>query len=304
MRNPARQRNLAIAWMLISLAFVGLGVWVHGRWGKPGQAAAGAIWTLAGFAAVTFFILAWIAQVETMRYRRLLRGADELARWRVSESEWRAFVALAERFNATVQPGVAGWTVEGKDDPGPGGVEVIFGRASVAVGDDFETLPERGSIEVWGPAWVEGPPAFLEFGMRMPAADDTTTTRAIRVPVAAGAEAEARAVMNYYQRRGRAPVTGKPLVSSLPAGPARPRRGTNWRLRRDIGALMAVVGALAFAVAWTWLEESKQSRDGTFQAWVMTGLIAGVMMVPAGLLIAVVCHLRARRAAATRDGTD
>lgn len=128
MRNPPGKRNWALAWMLVCIGIVILVIPIGGWWGKAGEIVQGIVWTLAGFAALTFFMLAWVAQVEAIRYRRLLRGMDELTRWRVSEGEWRAFVALDARLGGSLEPGAPA---------GCGGIEVVVGKRSVLVGDDF-----------------------------------------------------------------------------------------------------------------------------------------------------------------------
>jgi hypothetical protein len=130
-------------------------------------------------------------------YQRLTRGEDVIARWHVDEAQWRAFVALIDALSREQRevfklgPGLAN----------SGGVEVIVGKAALLVGNEFQSLEPDDRFVVNGAYLIEAAPVCLEFGLRMFDGESMSwLTRALRVPVARGAESDARRVVAHFAR--------------------------------------------------------------------------------------------------------
>lgn len=120
-----------------------------------------------------------------------------LARWTVDAGRWQAFIQLNERLNA--QP-YSGYFLPNKNLEVRGGVEVVVGESAVLIGDEIHSL--QGAIQV---SESEGPPPTLLFEWAtIPAADTGPSyTQVARVPIGAGAEADAARVLAHYAQIGR-----------------------------------------------------------------------------------------------------
>jgi hypothetical protein len=140
------------------------------------------------------------AQLEVVRYNRLMRGEDLLVRWLIEPDLWRDFLKLNEQLNT--RPGNLNCTISDttNDTLRNEGIPVMIGKVSLMIAGDFQSLPVNGFTRVDGVGWFEGSPPYLEF--LLSARGKTATYRwAMRTPVPAGAEADARIVHDYYQSR-------------------------------------------------------------------------------------------------------
>jgi hypothetical protein len=188
MGRPQRARNWALLLSFIGVACI-VAAFVLDRfkppgWVQPVLGAGGINLTIIGSAFAAFGAL------DTRRLRRLREGVDVLARWTVKPKQWQAFLELNERLNAI--KGNRLCVVDARLDPHSDGVEVIAGKNAILIGNDFHALPLRGILFISGPFWHDGPPACMEFILT--STGRNSSTWALRVPIAAGAEIAARIV--------------------------------------------------------------------------------------------------------------
>jgi hypothetical protein len=197
MRNPHRKRNIAVGTTLFSLLMLAVAVQFH-------NPETNTLFTIVGIVGFTCAILGIAfsinAQFETVRYNRLMRGEDVLVRWLVDPHRWRDFLKLNEHLNS--QPGNLNCPITdaNKGELRSEGIKVVICKAALMIDDDFHSLPVNGFTTINGPWWFEGPPPYLEF--RLSSRSKSTTFHwALRIPVPAGAEGDARLVYDYYQSR-------------------------------------------------------------------------------------------------------
>jgi hypothetical protein len=128
--------------------------------------------------------------------REFRNQPGNLARWTVDAERWQAFMQLNERLNA--EP-YSGYFLPNKNIEPFGGVEVVVGASAVLIGDEIHSLD--GALYV---RETEGPPPTLLFEWATIPASDTGNSynQVARVPIGAGAEADAARVLAYYARVG------------------------------------------------------------------------------------------------------
>lgn len=265
MRSPSRTRNIAIIVTLTGAAMIGaLAVGVVAP--KSGGAA---LLAVVGFPAVLFGLCYVVyGQVELGRYRRFKSGRDAIARWTIEPEAWRAFVEFNDLQNARDAEYV--FTLDAKHRARATPTEIVIGAEGLMIDDDFHSLPAAGMVQISGPFGVEGPPYCLDWRFFAMGGETTSSsTWALRVPVAPGHEGDARAVYEHCRVRGPAftPVS---------------RRGA--LLRRNIALAVAVLGAAGGVVSF--LLRNEVTSNGAKDA-VLIGMIAGVMLTLGGLIVAV-----------------
>jgi hypothetical protein len=130
---------------------------------------------------------------------RLLAGKDLLAGWTVDPQRWNAFLSLNARLNRD-RPYIPYFVPIPLQKPHPNGVPITFINDGVLIGDDFNPLYNKGFGLDYGPFWIEGPPASLEFQLPLPTGEPNDDSRiALRIPTAAGNEAAGVEVFNAYK---------------------------------------------------------------------------------------------------------
>jgi hypothetical protein len=197
MRNPRRKRNIGVASTLLgAIAFLAALIFYDSQ--------TIGLLPVAGMVGLTVAIIGIAysinAQLEVVRYNRLVRGEDVLVRWLIEPDRWRDFLKLNEQLNA--QPGNLNCNIADSKNGAVRneGIPVVIGKVSLMVDDDFHSLPVNGITTINGPWWFEGPPPYMEF--RLSARGKSTTYNwAVRIPVPAGAEGDARMVYDYYHSR-------------------------------------------------------------------------------------------------------
>jgi hypothetical protein len=197
MRNPQKKRNISLVFTLICLLLLAVAITFH-------SPETNTLFTIVGVVGFSFGIMGIAytinAQFETVRYHKLLRGEDVLVRWVVEPDRWCDFLKLNDQLNA--QPGNLNYpfTDSRNGELRNEGIRVVIGKAALMIDDDFHSLPVRGFTTINGPWWFEGPPPYLEFRMSS-RGKSTTFYWAVRIPVPAGGEGEARMVYDHYQSR-------------------------------------------------------------------------------------------------------
>ncbi|MGA9582075.1 MAG: hypothetical protein WBR13_08920 [Allosphingosinicella sp.] len=211
MRDPARK---ALYCFLLVAASAGL-IW----FGAVRQETVASHWTgvvpvLLGLALLPFPLYILVEALFAVRGRaKLLAGIGVIARWRVSPVEWEVFRGLDGRRIAKDISLANDFWIRKAALEAP--VEVIVGEKSALVDGSYHSLKPGGLPDLRGVRWIEGPPACLEFATRYPRSRhsppvDTT----VRIPVAAGARAEAVRVLDHFERLLRPPARRKPAGAS------------------------------------------------------------------------------------------
>jgi hypothetical protein len=235
MRNPDRKAVYCFLALLMSGGLIRFGAVRLERFEEdlPG---AGAI--ALGCAIVPFALYTLIEALFAIRGRALLLlGRDVIARWRVHPAEWNSFRALdSRRSGEDVSLGNDLWIRR----PAPAGpVEVIVGARSALVDGSYHSLKPGGLPELRGVSWLEGPPACLEFELRYPRGrHGPPVPTTLRIPVPAGARAEASRVFEHFDRATRP----RPAV----ALPDRPRRYRAFWVIVPAAAAAGGIGYVAF----------------------------------------------------------
>lgn len=166
MRRPRRVRNICLGGMAFVVALT-LDKYFPARWLQP----------VLGIGGLNFAFIALAyglyAALQTRRCDRLLQGVDVLARWTVDPQRWQAFLEMNDKWN-TIK-GNYYCSVRARLDPNADGVDVIFGKKSLLIGDDFHALPARGISTLSWPFRLEGPPPCIEFFSTTSTKSGTTT---------------------------------------------------------------------------------------------------------------------------------
>jgi hypothetical protein len=207
-RNPRRIRNISAVVTLAGFAWLG-GVLALCNYLPPSTEMT-AVKVIAIFVACVGSTVGMLgagsmldAFVQTRRYERFIKGEDEIGRWTVDPAGWGAFFdfnAAMSKYDDESHRAVSA-------NPSETGVEVVFSREAFMVGGDFHSLPRSGFVKISCPDWVDvsGPAAewlagVLEFPC-MAMTPRAFTRWTLRVPVAVGAEEQARAVYEHFVAR-------------------------------------------------------------------------------------------------------
>lgn len=183
MNRPVRSRNLALVLALTGLSglFVALSGIAPDALGPVGFFAVGMIATPVGA------ILALMGYAEVRAMRRLARGEDRVAGWRVTPEEWIAFVALNAKWEQ--EKGVFPNSLDLRQAPRAEGVEIVATPYSVRVGEEFHDLGSSFST-IHGVRWLATEPAALEL-LGWVRTKSSSYPRALRIPVSAAEPKEA-----------------------------------------------------------------------------------------------------------------
>lgn len=198
MRDPGRQKGLALAVMLAGLAAIGGAVVLINTADWPWTIAlllvAGVLATVGGFGGLMVF---WS---HPRLHRDLRAGRGILARWEVGAERWAQFRALEERLRAAGTAPRNELVLPPADPPMP--LTVTVGPEAVLVGDDFHAL-EGGLPAIVRAETIFGPPLCIEIGIYYPPGGDSEDAfeNVLRFPVGAGADAAAAKVLAHYRAR-------------------------------------------------------------------------------------------------------
>ncbi len=130
---------------------------------------------------------------------RMRRGEDVISRWTVKPDSFAKFRDI-ERARKTRRNN---WRVPGKDRPE--GLEVIFTRQSVLVGDTWFRLAAKGTTRFANARIENDAVPSIEFAMRLTIAGAGSLHQTarykghLRVPIADGAAVEAARVVEYFR---------------------------------------------------------------------------------------------------------
>lgn len=199
-RNPGR--NAAISGVITGISFVlvvvgAMNMRATGRSGSP-LLALGLFPALLG----PIFFIYYLSKIRV--FRDLRSGRSAIARWTVPADKFCQFCEEEQRVPA-------GSIMTNFYQPPrvipPGGVEVIFGRDGVLIGDGYFPLSTTGGRRVESVKAIASDPPTIEFGTVLITAVRTSsaTTRKtrisekLRVPVAPDTLPQADEVVRFYQ---------------------------------------------------------------------------------------------------------
>jgi hypothetical protein len=193
-RRPTYKRVLAGGFALLCISGVAAGMWAHQTDNRKWFYAAGGV----PLALLTLRYALGEPRDPEPALREFRNQPGNLARWTVDAERWQAFMQLNERLNA--QPYSGHFLPNRSIDP-HGGVEVVVGESAVLIGDEIHSLD--GALYA---RETDGPPPTLLFEWATIPAPETGSsyTPVARVPVGAGAQADAARVLAHYARIGRA----------------------------------------------------------------------------------------------------
>ena len=204
MQNPPTTVLLFFVLTVASAAVVAWGIYAMPE-DQNAPSAAGA--AVGGGAAIGIISLGML-YLTVRGWRKALalaRGEDVLARWVVSPDDYAAFVTNDAARNALGPEYVNDWKPP-RDAP-PGGLEVVFGKDIVSVGDRAFGLVNTGMFTFQGVQMLPENPLAIEFGTRSTtlshggsATRVDVNTGVLRIPVGRLARADAVRVLDFYKR--------------------------------------------------------------------------------------------------------
>lgn len=202
-RLPRRMVWFFLALAVLSSAGVAWGIHVYQTVGET--TAAGVAIGLGGPVAVISIGMLVLALNNLRFTNALLRGENVIARWVVSPDDYAAFAANNAARNALGPAYKNDWKLP-KTIP-PQGLEVVFGRDIVMVGDRFFSLVNTGMFTFRGVQMLPENPLSIEFGTRsaLPSHGAAgvrvdVSTGVLRIPVGRLARADAVRVLDHYKR--------------------------------------------------------------------------------------------------------
>lgn len=257
MRNPTKRRTASTVVAAIGAVALATTIVVN-RGRSPIDGAWFAIVIASSF-VILFAIVGIITYHVHVRWiARLNRGHRRLAQWTLSAAEWEQFRTNDKAWRDTGRPN----SLKLRKDGTASNVAVIIAQDALMVDDDFYHL---GTLR--GLQWIPETPPSLEYNM-VTVTKNGSVKWNIRLPVAAGADAQARAVWDYVHR----PVSFD-VARSI-------RR---FRYSRVAGLVVAALSGFALIYTRAYYVNEVASH----QLWYFVG---GAVGLPVGLLVAAVCH--------------
>ena len=286
-RNPPRQVRICLALLAASaIAFVS---------GLLGVSSAGAE-TVSGIAialgllgSIVFFLMllnfVWGVRV----FNAIRRGENMVARWTVPADEFDRFRANEAGHAAIGHPN----DYKPPRRTPPGGIEVIFAKDGMIIGDTYFGLATTGLSHIRQAGIVPGDPLCLGFQTAMTtgraASSGTpsfsTVLGLLRIPVANAAHPEAKAVLDHYI----AALAGQVIV-----------RPDFWPRRIRWGLWAAVISAIAAGAGF-----GLEALDADLGILPLILAVSGTVTAIGGLLLAFLAWIFGERQRRGRrsDGT-
>jgi hypothetical protein len=271
MRNARRRRGISLSIVFVAVVTLAVTIATHEKGSGPG------VWfgvLLVALFTSIFSIVALLTFHFHVRWQQKLeRGERLLAKWTVTPAEWAGY---RENEKARLEAGRQN-SVKVRSASEDTGIAVLVAEDSLMVDDDFFKL-----VEILGLQYLPETPPVLEYNM-VTRGKGSAVRWNIRFPVAAGAEAGARAVWDYVYR-------AKPKRDSARAI----RRFRIWRpLGLAIGIICLPMSVYGFM----------QRGQIQTQPHILWYLIAGFMGTPFGLTVGVMSHFMLKREVRAATGS-
>lgn len=239
-----------------------------------GETLAGILLLVVGFAIAPIAGFLFIGYcVSGLRKEAVEQGKNEIARWKLTATEWAAFREQEERWKA------AGRAINLLHAGPYRDGEVIFATKAVIADGDFHELTPGGLIDLREVAYLQGSPSSLEFSMRAQKPRGASGTGfgynylTLRVPVSPGDTREAMKVLAHYKARTK-------------RGVAIAMRDPSLTIRVCLGA------AVVCAIAAIWGFSNTETRD--YGDGPLIAAVVGVIAGGAALLLAGIAAYRVR----------
>lgn len=225
---------------------------------------------VAPIAAVWFVSSA----VSGARKEALEQGRNEIARWKLTPAEWKAFRDQEARMLAAGR-GVNLLSIDESYRDG----EVIFATRGVIADGHYHDLTPGGFMDLTGVEYVQGSPTCLEFSMRAAKGRGASGTGfgfnyfQLRIPVAPGHTREAMRVLQHYT--------------------ARTKRGVAIAMRKPrltIGICLGLAAVCALAALWGFANRETYAYGEA----PLVAAVVGVILGAGALLLAAVVAYRVR----------
>ncbi|MFT3810952.1 MAG: hypothetical protein QM698_13615 [Micropepsaceae bacterium] len=287
MKNPRFWRDLFIMLAIAGSAAIAIAIAMDDA-GEDSSLQIGLM--IGGMMVAPISAIAGIYLYASVRsFERLDRGENLLGRWDIQPEIWRRFAELDRGLTAALQPE---WRNNPIDVPATidAPVEIVVSTEALRVGDAYFGA---GKADLRLARFLDGSPQAIElFYYYPPTAKTSARHFCMRFPVAPEAEAQGRAVVDWYA----VPVPLGPVARILSA-PAR-AADRNPRKARNIALVVAAIGAAlgGFLIANAdkpWVKDAMNSDDAG-AVLVILPAVAGPIVAIAALILALVWHLRAR----------
>lgn len=201
-RLPQRIVWFFLVLAVLSSASLAWGIYVFQTVGET--TAAGVAIGLGGLVGVLSLGMLVLALNNLRFTNAVLRGENVIARWTVSPDDYAAFANNNAARNALGPAYRNDWTLP-RTVPSQG-LEVVFGKDIVMVGDRFFSLVNASMFTFRGVQMLPETPPSIEFGTRsaLPSHGAAgvridVSTGVLRIPVARPARADAVRVLDHYK---------------------------------------------------------------------------------------------------------
>lgn len=268
-RRPDRNVRICLALLVASLIALVSGILVMRSAGAETTASATAI--ALGLLGTVIFSLMLANFVWGMRvFAAIRRGENVIARWIVPADAFDRFREQEAEHSAAGHPN----DYKPPNHTPPEGVEVVFGKDGMIIGDTFYGLATTGLAHIRQVGIVPGDPLCIGFQTALTTgrvqssgvARFDTALGLLRIPVAKASQQEAKAVLDHYT----AALAGQVIV-----------KPDFWRRRIRWGLRAAVVAA--FASATGFLLEAIEADLGVLPLILA---VSGAITVIGGLILA------------------
>ena len=212
------------------------------------------------------------------------RGEGVLARWTVSPDDYKTFVANDAARNALGPEYQNDWTPP--EESPPGGLEVVFGKDIVRVGDRHFGLVNTGMFVFEGVQILPENPLAIEFGTRATSLSKgassvhvNVVTGLLRIPIGRLARADAARVLDHYKRVDSHEIVVNPGF---------------YKGRMRFGLIAAPVCFVAAALGYL-MQEAGIATIEVNLVLMIGGIIAGLGALVLALIAAWLSHLQYAR---------
>jgi len=277
-RDPRRQVRICLALLAVSVVALVSGIVAMSTAG--GETAVSGIAIALGLLGSVIFFFMLLNFVWGVRvFDAIKRGENMIGRWTVPADEFDRFRANEAGHAADGHPN----DYKPPRDTPPGGVEVVFAKDGMIIGDTYFGLATTGLAHIRQAGIVPGDPLCLGFQTALvtgrAASSGTPTLNTVlgllRIPVANAAHPEAKAVLDHYIAALAGQVVVKPDFW--------PRR-IRWGLWAAV--ISAVIAGTGFGL---------EALDADLGILPLILAVAGTIAAIGGLVLAFIAWIFAER---------
>jgi len=266
MRNPTKRRSASVVVAVVAAVTLTTTI-VLNRGRSPVDGAWFAM-VIASFFVTLFAIVGVITfHVHVRWIARLKHGDKRLAQWSLTPAEWEQFRINDKTWRDTGRSNI----LKLRKDAVASNIEVTIAQDALMVDDDYYHLGAMRGLQ-----WIPETPPCLEFNM-VTSGKNGSVKWNIRLPMAAGADTQARAVWDYVHR-------------PMPVNLGRSIR--RYRFSRVAGLVVALLSGTVLLFT----RKYYVGQLSTHQLWYF---VTGAVGLPVGLFVSALSHWQLR--AMTRE---